>query len=71
MHQYKHHPIHGIALSGPGKLWRLRGLVFDPDSPTKEIKCLECPDLICINSKEAKEHALKLCKTWIDTYRIH
>ena len=31
-----------------------------------EIKRLESPDLTFTTKKKAEEHALKLCRTWID-----
>jgi hypothetical protein len=47
-------------------LWRSRGLVFDPERSAREIKRLECGDIVCTTSEEAKEYALTLCKAWID-----
>ena len=67
MQPYKKHPIYGIAVSGPGKLWRPKGLVFSTDlNSTLEIKRLEPSDLTFKSKKEAEEHALKLCRAWID-----
>jgi hypothetical protein len=64
---YKKHPIYGIAVSEPGKLWRPKGLVFATDlNSTLEIKRLEPSGLTFGTKKEAEEHALKLCKAWID-----
>jgi len=66
MQDYKKHPIYGVAVPGPGMLWRFRGLVFDPERPTKEIKRLESADIVYTSSEEAEEHAIKLCQAWID-----
>ncbi len=71
MQRYKNHPIHAGAILGPGMLWRLRGRIFAPDQPTKEIKRLDCPDIICTSSKEAEHYAIMLCKAWIDRHRDH
>ncbi|MGH7829702.1 MAG: hypothetical protein ACREP8_05945, partial [Candidatus Binatia bacterium] len=59
--------IYGIAVSEPGKQWRPKGLIFptDPNS-TVEIKRLEPADVTFRTKKEAEEHALKLCRAWID-----
>jgi hypothetical protein len=67
MKPYKQHPIYGIAVSEPGRLWRPKGLVFATDlNCTLEIKRLEPADLTFRTKKKAEEHALKLCKAWID-----
>ncbi len=66
MHQYKSHPVYGIGIPGFEKEWHCRGLVFDPDDQVTEIKRLECGELIFATKRKAEEHALKLCKTWID-----
>ena len=67
MRAYKNHPIYGIAVSEPGKLWRPKGLVFSTDlNSTLEIKRLEPADLTFTTKKEAEEHALDLCRAWID-----
>jgi hypothetical protein len=67
MQPYKQHPIYGIAVSEPGKLWRPKGLVFAPDlNCTVAIKRLEPAGLTFTSKKEAEEQALKLCKAWID-----
>jgi hypothetical protein len=64
---YKQHPIYGIAVSEPGKRWRPKGLVFAQDlNCTLEIARLEPSDLTFTTKKKAEEHALKLCKSWID-----
>ena len=69
MPHYKNHPIYGVAVPGRGMLWRSRGLVFDPERPKREIKRLECADIVCETTQEAQEHALILCKAWIDGLR--
>ena len=69
MHQYNNHPIYGIGICGPEKRWFGRGLVFDADDKVTEIKRLECTDLTFATKKKAEEHALKLCKGWIDEQR--
>ena len=66
MPHYKDHPIDGIAVLGRGTLWRPRGLVFDPECPAREIKRLECADIVCTSSEEAQEYSITLCKAWID-----
>jgi hypothetical protein len=67
MRPYKNHPIYGIAVPKPGKLWQARGLVFATDeNSTIEIKRLESPDLTCTTKKAAEEQALNLCRAWID-----
>ena len=67
MSRYKQHPIYGIAFSEPGKLWRPKGLVFATDlNSTLEIGRLEPADITFTSKKKAEEHALKLCKAWID-----
>jgi hypothetical protein len=67
MQPYKQHPIYGIAVPQPGKLWRPKGLVFAPDlNSTLELTRLEPSDLVFKSKREAEEEALKLCKAWID-----
>jgi hypothetical protein len=67
MQPYKKHPIYGIAVSEPGKMWRPKGLVFAIDlNSTLEVKRLEPTDSLFDTKKEAEEQALKLCKAWID-----
>ena len=69
MQHYKNHPIRGVAVLGRGKVWHSRGLVFDPARPKREVKRLECADIVSETTKEAREHALTLCKAWIDGLR--
>ena len=66
MHQYNNHPIYGIGMSGPENKWYGRGLIFDSEDQVTEIKRLELPELTFATKKKAEEHALKLCKKWID-----
>jgi hypothetical protein len=67
MRPYTDHPIYGIAIPIPGKLWHPRGLVYAPDrDATIEIKRLESTELTFRTKKEAEEHALSLCREWID-----
>jgi len=67
MQRYRNHPIYGLALPAPGKLWRSIGMVFDPEHPVaREIKRLECANIISTTSDEAEEIALTLCKAWVD-----
>jgi hypothetical protein len=54
-HHYKHHPLYGFAVAEPGMLWHPRGLVFDPERPTREVKRLECFEIISTSREEAKE----------------
>ena len=69
MHQYNNHPIYGIGVRGPGKEWSCKGLIFDPDDKVTEIKSLELTELTFATKKKAEDHALKLCKIWIDEQR--
>jgi len=66
MHQYKSHPIYGIAIAGLTKEWHGRGLIFDADDKVTEIKRLECAEPIFASKKLAEEHGLKQCKKWLD-----
>jgi hypothetical protein len=69
MQHYKNHPIYGFAVLERGMLWHSRGVVFDPKHPTREIKRLECRDVIWLSREEAEEQALTLCRAWIDGLR--
>ena len=69
MPQYNDHPIYGIGVRGTGKEWYCKGLIFDPDDKVTGIKSLECAELTFATKKKAEEHALKLCKIWIDEQR--
>jgi hypothetical protein len=69
MHQYNNHPIYGIGVRGPGKQWSCKGLIFDPDDKVTQIKSLELTELTFATKKKAEDHALKLCKIWIDEQR--
>jgi hypothetical protein len=68
MHQYKGHPIYGVAVPAPEKRWSSRGLVFDTDlTRTVEIKRIESSTDSTFKAKQqAEEHGLQLCKKWID-----
>ena len=66
MQRYKDHPIYTMALPALGKRWRSIGMVFDPEHPAKEIKRLETSPSAYATSEEAEEHALALCKAWVD-----
>jgi hypothetical protein len=66
MQRYKDHPIYTMALPALGKRWRSIGMVFDPEHPAKEIKRLETGQSAYTTSEEAEEHALALCKAWVD-----
>ena len=66
MHRYNNHLIYGIGMSGPENKWYGRGLIFDAEDQVTEIKRLERPELTFSTKKKAEEHALKLCKQWID-----
>ena len=66
MNQHNNHPIYGIGVRGPGKEWYCRGLIFDPEDKVTQIKRLECTELTFATKRKAEEHALKLCKRWID-----
>jgi hypothetical protein len=72
MPPYKNHPVYGIAVSEPGKLWRPKGLIFSTDlNSTLEIKRVEPSDLTFRTKKEAEDHALELCRAWIDGQESH
>jgi hypothetical protein len=66
MYQYKSHPIYGIGFRGPGKKWYCRGLIFDSEDKVTEMKRLESEELSFATKRKAEEHAVKLCKGWID-----
>ena len=66
MHRYNRHPIYGIGMSGPDKKWYGRGLIYDSEDEVTEIQRLECPEITFATKKKAEEHALELCKTWIN-----
>jgi hypothetical protein len=66
MYQYKKHPVYVIAVPGPQNRWSCTGLIFEPEQKISEIKRLECADLTFATKKDAEEHALKICRTWID-----
>jgi hypothetical protein len=69
MNRYNNYPIYGIGVRGSGEEWYCRGLIFDPEDKVTEIKRLECAELSFATKKKAEEHALKLCKQWIDEQR--
>lgn len=66
MHQYKNHPIYGIAIPGLAKEWHCRGLIFDPVDKVTEIQRLECAELVFATKIQAEHHGLDLCKKWLD-----
>lgn len=69
MHQYRNYPVYGIAVPAPGKEWYCRGLIFEAEGKVTEIKRLEIADLTFRTKKKAEEHAIELCRTWIDAQR--
>lgn len=69
MREYNEHPIYGIGVRGTGKEWFCKGLVFDAEDKVTEIKTLECSELPFATKKQAEDHGLKLCKSWIDEQR--
>jgi hypothetical protein len=69
MYQYKKYPVYLIAVPGAQNGWFCRGLIFDAEEKVTEIKRFECADLTFATKKKAEEHALKLCRTWIDDQR--
>ena len=73
MQQYNGYPIYGVAIPAEQKRWHARGLVFPPDlQQTIELKRLDgASDLTFKTKKQAEEHALKLCKVWIDEQAAH
>jgi hypothetical protein len=70
MQQYRNHPIYGIAVPGRGTEWSCRGLIFDAEDKVTEIKKLESAEVTFTTRKKAEEHAIKLCRTWIDEQRV-
>jgi len=66
MLHYKEHPINGIAVPQAGGGWHCTGLVFEPEQKVTEIQWLKCTDLIFRTKKQAEEHALSRCRSWID-----
>jgi len=66
MPQYNHHPIYGFGARGSGKEWSCKGLIFDSDDKVTTIKSLEPTEVTFATRKKAEDHALKLCKNWID-----
>jgi hypothetical protein len=70
MHQYKKHPLYVIAVPGPKKRWSSKGLIFESDEQVTEIKRFEFQDLTFGTKKEAEEHALKICRAWIDEQSV-
>ena len=45
-------------------------MVFDPEHPAaREIKRLECADIVYTNSQEAEDYAFILCRAWVDRLR--
>ena len=66
---YKDHPIYGFAVAEPGMLWHSTGLVFDPKHSTREVKRLECSEIISTSREEAEEYALTLCRARVDGIR--
>ena len=68
-HYYKQHPVCGFAVVASGMLWHSRGLVFDPKRSTREVKRLECSEIISTSREEAEEYALTLCRAWVDGIR--
>jgi hypothetical protein len=69
MPEYNEYPIYGIGVPGPGKEWSCKGLIFDPGDKVTAIKSLEHAELTFASKKKAEEHALILCKSWIDEQR--
>ena len=55
-----------LVHASPENKWYGRGLIFDSEDQVTEIKRLERPELTFATKKKAEEHALKLCKQWID-----
>jgi hypothetical protein len=45
-------------------------LIFEPEQKVAEIKRFECADLTFASKEEAEEHALQICKTWIDEQSV-
>ena len=70
MHQYKKHPVYVFAVPGAHKGWSCKGLVFEPEEKVREIKRFECADLTFATKKKAEEHALKICREWIDEQKL-
>ena len=57
----------GAAVPAAEHRWYSRGIVFDRDlNQTIEIKRIESTARAFKTKKQAEEHALELCKNWID-----
>jgi hypothetical protein len=70
MNQYKNHPVYLIASSSLQNEWSCKGLIFEPEHKVTELKRLESAELTFSTKKEAEEHALQLCRTWIDEQAV-
>jgi hypothetical protein len=70
MAHYKKHPIYVLAVPRAHNGWSCKGLVFEPEEKVKEIKRFDCADLTFATKKKAEEHALKICRTWIDEQSV-
>ena len=74
MQRYNGYPIYGFGIPEVnGQGWYAQGLVFSPidtESPIVEIKRLGGPNGVILPTKEeAEQHALELCRAWIDQHR--
>ena len=70
MLRHRNYPIYVLALPALGKPWRSIGMVFDPEhSAAREVKRLECVDIVCTSSQEAEAYDFILCRAWIDGLR--
>ena len=69
MQHNKNHPIYGFAVTERGMLWHSRGVIFDPRRPMREVKRLECSEIISTSREEAEEYALTLCRAWVDGFK--
>jgi hypothetical protein len=70
MERYKAYPIYATAEPTDGGAWCAIGVVYAPaDKATVELKRLHTGGVIIFpTEKEAQEHALALCKAWIDDF---
>jgi len=70
VHYYNNYPIHVSAIArhaGTRPVWEALGMIFDPETSTRELKHLQTGDWIFYDtSEEAKEIVLALCKAWLD-----
>jgi hypothetical protein len=70
MERYKEYPIYATAEPSDKGAWCAVGIVYAPDPKAAiELKRLHTRDMIIFpTEEEAQEHAVALCKAWIDDF---